>query len=86
MQVVRAIHQRPAGKVNRGDLYDFGNVSLSNEILGKMIKLGMVNDYWGDGNTFIVMTKCQSDFYYAARSNGGARFITGRNYRLYCGG
>ena len=65
---------------------DFGNVSLSNKILELMIKRDMVYSFWGDGNTFLVLTKCQSDFYYAARRNGGTRFVTGRNYRLYCGG
>jgi hypothetical protein len=44
----------------------------------------MVHAYWGDGNTMVVLTKCQSDFYYAARSSGGVKFINGRNYRLYC--
>ncbi len=86
MQIVVSIHQRPSGSVNRRDLFDFGNVSLSNEILGKMIKRGMVYDYWGDGNTFVVMTKCQAALYQDALSNGGSRYITGANYKLYCGG
>jgi GNAT superfamily N-acetyltransferase len=89
MHVVEAIHNRPGVDIvplQPGDLYDVGNISLSNKILSKMIKLDMVHSYWGDGNTMIVLTKCQSDFYYATRSNGGERFINGRNYRLYCGG
>jgi len=89
MHVVEAIRNRPGVDIqplNRGDLYDFGNVSLSNKILGLMIKRDMVYSFWGDGNTFLVLTKCQSDFYYTARRNGGTRFVTGRNYRLYCGG
>ncbi|MFZ5883972.1 MAG: RHS repeat domain-containing protein [Chloroflexota bacterium] len=89
IHVVNAIYNRPGVDfvpLQRGDLYDVGNISLSNEVLSKMIKRDMVYAYWGDGNSMVILTKCQSDFYYAALSHGGVRFINGRNYRLYCGG
>lgn len=88
MHVVTAIRNRVGvdyDKVERSDLYDFGNISLSNKVLSMMIKRDMVYSYWGDGNTFIVLTKCQSAFYSAARREG-VGFITKKNYKMYCGG
>ncbi len=87
MHVVAAIYARASTLVHPTWLYDFGNVSLSIEVLGKMIKRGMVYDYWGTGDsTFIVMTKCQADFYDYVVAHGGARAVTMSTYRLYCGG
>jgi hypothetical protein len=89
MAVVRAIMYRPSialYAVRPSDLYDFGNVSLSDKVLGKMSKWGMLYDTLGADNTFFVMTKCQSDLYAYASGNGGAEAINYRSYLRYCGG
>lgn len=88
MQVVAAIHQRLPLSVNPvgpQDLYSVGNVSLSADILIKMIKRGMVYHAWGSGNTMVMLRKCESDLYGYASANDGTRNINMVNYSNFCG-
>lgn len=89
METVQAIIYRQSivfYPVKPSDLYDFGNVSLSNKILERMVTLGLLYSVWGEGDTFFVMTKCQSDLYQYAKANDGAADVNYRSYRQYCGG
>lgn len=87
MRMVSAIFNRGSlieRPLRSNDLFAVGNVSLSNEILGKMIRWGRVHTAWGSGNTFIILTWCQSIYYYEAKANGGKSAV---NYRTCsCGG
>jgi hypothetical protein len=88
MLIVAAIQQRPSSYVDPvepNELYSVGNVSLSSDILIKMIKRGMVFQAWGSGNTMVMLTKCQSDLYGYASANDGTRDINKANYSNFCG-
>jgi len=88
MQIVAAIQQRSplsVDPVEPGDLYSVGNVSLSSDILIKMIKRGMVFQAWGGGNTMVMLRKCESDLFGYAASNNGTRDINKVNYGNFCG-
>ncbi len=87
MRIVGAIYNRGSildKPIGPNDPFEVGNVSLSNKILSKMIRWGMAYASWGSGDTFFILTKCQSDYYYSAKNGNGVRDI---NYRTYsCGG